>query len=92
MGIGGWSKWTARPPAGCGSGFSLTVYALEVTTGKSYSQPYSSGSHGGVILPTSAPLVLTLEAPGTYVFYANLIHAAGGLPLRRHQVSSRPRL
>ncbi len=61
--------------AGGGSGFSLTVYAQEVTSGKSYSQPYSSGSHGGVVLPTSAPLVFTLEAPGTYIFYANLVNA-----------------
>jgi hypothetical protein len=61
--------------AGGGSGFSLTVYAQEVTTGKSTSQLYSSGAHGGVILPTSAPLVFTLEAPGTYIFYANMINA-----------------
>jgi hypothetical protein len=58
-----------------GSGFSLTVYAQEVTTGKTYSQLYSSGSHGGVVLPTSTPLVFTLEAPGTYIFYANMINA-----------------
>jgi hypothetical protein len=61
--------------AGGGSGFSLTVYAQEVTSGKSTSQLYSSGAHGGVILPTSAPLVFTLEAPGTYIFYANMINA-----------------
>ena len=61
--------------AGGGSGFSLTVYAQEVTSGKSYSQPYSSSSHGGVVLPTSAPLVFTLDAPGTYIFYANLVNA-----------------
>ncbi len=58
-----------------GSGFALTVYAQEVTTGKTISQLYSSGAHGGVVLPTSAPLVFTLEAPGTYVFYANMINA-----------------
>ena len=61
--------------AGGGSGFSLTVYAQDVTTGRSSSQLYSSGAHGGVILPTSAPLVFTLEAPGTYIFYANMINA-----------------
>ena len=61
--------------AGGGSGFSLTVYAQEVSTGKSYSQAYSSSSHGGVVLPTSAPLVFTLEAPGTYIFYANMVNA-----------------
>ena len=58
-----------------GSGFSLTIYAQEVTTGKTFSQLYSSGAHGGVILPTSAPLVFTLDAPGTYVFYSNMINA-----------------
>jgi hypothetical protein len=61
--------------AGGGSGFSLTIYAQEVITGKSYSQLYSSSSHGQVVLPTSAPLVFTLEAPGTYIFYANMINA-----------------
>lgn len=61
--------------AGGGSGFSLTVYAQEVTSGKSVSLPYSSSSHGGVVLPTSAPLVFTLDAPGTYIFYANLVNA-----------------
>jgi hypothetical protein len=61
--------------AGGGSGFSLTVYAQEVSTGNSHSELYSSGAHGGVILPTSAPLVFTLEAPGTYIFYANMINA-----------------
>lgn len=58
-----------------GSGFSLTVYAQEVTTGQTYSQLYSSGAHGAVVLPTSAPLVFTLDAPGTYVFYSNMINA-----------------
>ncbi len=61
--------------AGGGSGFSLTVYAQEVNSGKSISQLYSSGAHGGVILPTSAPLVFNLDAPGTYIFYANMINA-----------------
>ena len=31
--------------------------------------------HGQVVLPTSAPLVFTLDAPGTYIFYANFINA-----------------
>ncbi len=61
--------------AGGGSGFSLTVYAQEVASGKTISQLYSSGAHGGVILPTSAPLVFNLEAPGTYIFYSNMINA-----------------
>lgn len=61
--------------AGGGSGFSLTVRAQEVNSGKTYSQAYTSGSHGGVILPTSAPLVFMVEAPGTYIFYANMLNA-----------------
>ncbi len=61
--------------AGGGSGFSATVYAKEVTSGKTYSLPYSSGAHGGVILPTSAPVVFRVDAPGTYVIYANLVNA-----------------
>lgn len=61
--------------AGGGSGFSLTVYAQDVDSGESISQLYSSSSHGQVVLPTSAPLVFTLEAPGTYIFYANMLNA-----------------
>ncbi len=61
--------------AGGGSGFSATIYAQEVTSGKTYSLSYSSGAHGGVILPTSAPVVFQVEAPGTYVIYANLVNA-----------------
>ena len=34
----------------------------------------SAGSHGLVVLPTSAPVEMTVEAPGTYVFYARLIN------------------
>jgi hypothetical protein len=60
---------------GGGSGFALTIYAQEVTTGKTYSKLYSSSSHGQVVLPTSAPLVFDLEAPGTYIFYSNMINA-----------------
>jgi uncharacterized protein YceK len=60
---------------GGGSGFQLTVRAQEVNTGKTFSQAYAAGSHGGVILPTSAPLVFALDAPGTYVFYANMLNA-----------------
>jgi hypothetical protein len=61
--------------SGGGSGFSATEYVQEVTSGKTYSLPYSSGAHGGVILPTSAPIVFQVEAPGTYVIYANLVNA-----------------
>ena len=61
--------------AGGGSGFSLVIYAQDVNTGESVSQTYSSSSHGQVVLPTSAPLVFTLQAPGTYIFYANMLNA-----------------
>jgi hypothetical protein len=61
--------------AGGGSGFSLEVYAQEVHTGKTYYELYSSGAHGGVILPTSGPLTFLVDAPGTYIFYANMINA-----------------
>jgi hypothetical protein len=60
---------------GGGSGFALTIYAQEVTTGQTYSKFYSSSSHGQVVLPTSAPLVFDLAAPGTYIFYSNMINA-----------------
>jgi hypothetical protein len=61
--------------AGGGSGFSASVYAHEVESGQTFSQPYSSSSHGQVVLPTSAPLVFSLPAPGVYIFYANLVNA-----------------
>ena len=61
--------------AGGGSGFSASVYAQEVSSGLTYWKSYSSSSHGMVVLPTSAPLVFSLPAPGTYVFYANLVNA-----------------
>ena len=60
---------------GGGSGKSATIYVQEVNSGKSYSQPYSSSGHVGVVLPTSAPLVFTVEAPGTYIAYANLVNS-----------------
>jgi hypothetical protein len=61
--------------AGGGSGFSLVIYAHNVDTGESVSQTYSSSAHGQVVLPTSAPLVFNLPAPGTYIFYANMLNA-----------------
>jgi hypothetical protein len=60
---------------GGGSGFSLVIYAQEVNTGNTYSMTYSSSSHGQVMLPTSAPLVFTVAAPGTYIFYSYFINA-----------------
>ena len=59
---------------GGGTGFAASVYAQEVESGHTYSLPYTAGSHGGVVLPSS-PITFTLEAPGTYVFYANLVNA-----------------
>jgi hypothetical protein len=60
---------------GGGSGFSASLYAQEVSSGLTFSKPYSSSSHGMVVLPTSAPLVFNLPAPGVYIFYANLVNA-----------------
>lgn len=60
---------------GGGSGFAATIYAQEVATGKTFKSFYPAGSHGLVILPTSPPVSFTVEAPGTYVFYATLIEA-----------------
>jgi hypothetical protein len=59
---------------GGGSGFAATLYAQEVTTGKTVHVFQSAGSHGLVVLPTSEPVAMTVEAPGTYVFYARLIN------------------
>jgi hypothetical protein len=58
-----------------GPGFAASIYAQEVTTGKVFKGFYPAGSHGGVVLPTSPPISLQVEAPGTYVFYATLIEA-----------------
>ena len=59
---------------GGGSGFAATLYAQEVTTGKTVHQFQSAGSHGLVVLPTSEPIKFELDAPGTYIFYATLIN------------------
>jgi hypothetical protein len=60
---------------GGGAGFAATIYAQEVSTGKTFKSFYPAGSHGLVVLPTSPPVSFTVEAPGTYVFYATLIEA-----------------
>lgn len=57
-----------------GAGFTAMIYAQEVTTGKTFHIVMPAGSHGLVVLPTSPPLSFTVEAPGTYVFYAVLIN------------------
>ena len=57
-----------------GAGFASTIYAQEVHTGKTFHTFMSAGSHGLVVLPTSPPVTFTVEAPGTYVFYAVLIN------------------
>jgi hypothetical protein len=57
-----------------GAGFASMIYAQEVNTGKTFHTVMSAGSHGLVVLPTSPPLSFTVEAPGTYVFYAVLIN------------------
>lgn len=55
------------------AGFAATIYAQEVTSGLTYKGFYSAGSHGLVVLP-SEPISITVDAPGTYVFYATLIN------------------
>jgi len=60
---------------GGGAGFAATIYAQEVSSGKTFKSFYPAGSHGLVVLPTSPPVSFTVEAPGTYVFYATLIEA-----------------
>ncbi|MEW5870962.1 MAG: hypothetical protein AB1894_16935 [Chloroflexota bacterium] len=60
---------------GGGSGFTATIYAQEVTSGRTFHVFYPAGSHGGAVLPTSPPVTLLVEAPGAYVFYARLINA-----------------
>jgi hypothetical protein len=57
-----------------GAGFAATIYAQEVHTGKTFHTFMSAGSHGLVVLPTSPPVTFTVEAPGTYIFYAVLIN------------------
>src|SRR3990172_1828730 len=59
---------------GGGAGFAATIFAQEVSTGKTFHVFYPAGSHGGVVLPTSPPVSFSVEAPGTYVFYAVLIN------------------
>lgn len=59
---------------GGGTGFAATIYAQEVNSGKTVHQFMSAGSHGLVVLPTSAPINILVDAPGTYVFYATLIN------------------
>lgn len=56
---------------GGGSGFAAMIYAQEVTSGKTFKILYPAGSHGLVVLPTSPPVVLKIDTPGSYVFYAN---------------------
>ncbi len=57
-----------------GAGFACLVYAQEVHTGATFHTVMSAGSHGLVVLPTSPPVSFTVDAPGTYVFYAVLIN------------------
>lgn len=59
---------------GGGAGFAATLYAQEVNTGKTFHTFLSAGMHGLAVLPTSEPVSLSVQAPGTYVFYARLIN------------------
>lgn len=58
-----------------GAGFSANIYAQEVNTGKTFTTFMSAGMHTAPLLPTSAPVMLYIQAPGTYVFYARLSNA-----------------
>ncbi len=58
-----------------GAGFSANMYAQEISTGKTFGVFLSAGMHGAAALPTAAPMILLVEAPGTYVFYARLSNA-----------------
>src|SRR5512140_3334204 len=57
-----------------GGGFTSIIYAQEVNTGKTFHIVMPAGSHGLVVLPTSPPLSFSVEAPGTYIFYAVLVN------------------
>ncbi|MFM8369268.1 MAG: hypothetical protein ACKOBD_11020 [Chloroflexota bacterium] len=58
-----------------GAGFSATLYAQEVYTGRTIGIFMSAGTHTAPLLPTSPPLDMAVPAPGTYVFYARLTNA-----------------
>ena len=58
-----------------GAGFSANLYAQEVYTGKTFTLFMSAGMHTAPLLPTSPPLDMAIQAPGTYVFYARLSNA-----------------
>ncbi|MBI5824895.1 MAG: hypothetical protein HZB18_12770 [Chloroflexi bacterium] len=58
-----------------GAGFSANLYAQEVYTGKTFTLFMSAGMHTASFLPTSPPLDMAVQAPGTYVIYARLSNA-----------------
>ena len=58
-----------------GAGFSANIYAQEVYTGQTFTTFMSAGMHTAPLLPTSAPVSLSIQAPGTYIFYARLSNA-----------------
>jgi hypothetical protein len=58
-----------------GAGFSANIYAQEVYTGQTFTTFMSAGMHTAPLLPTSAPVNLAIQAPGTYIFYARLSNA-----------------
>lgn len=58
-----------------GAGFSANLYAQEVYTGQTFTLFMSAGMHTAPLLPTSPPLDMAIQAPGTYIFYARLSNA-----------------
>ncbi len=73
---------------GGGAGFSANIYAQEVYTGQTFTTFMSAGMHTASFLPTSPPVYLAIQAPGTYVFYARLSNA----PTEYHYGSTECRL
>ena len=58
-----------------GASFDSMIYAQEVYTGKTFSAFMSVGDHHGApILQRDEPVEVTVQAPGTYVFYSRLTY------------------
>jgi hypothetical protein len=57
------------------SAFDSMIYGQEVFTGETYHAFMSVGDHHAEAVSRKEPVVLLVEAPGTYVFYARLTYA-----------------
>ena len=67
-----------------GSGFAATLYAQEVTSGKTFKGFYAAGSHGLVVLATSAPAAIVVDETPEGLEHSRRPcgYAAGGHPHR----------